>query len=69
MDPLILTILVAGGIFWVSFILGRNSIVYSRDELIDETIAKTLNHLIDLGYLRVEEVDGELVVFPAGEKK
>lgn len=64
MDPLFQTILVAGGIFIVSFILGRNSGMAKQEQIIEATI----NHLISDGYLASgQDEDGEVVLIPISE--
>lgn len=64
MDPLLLTILVAGGIFVVSFILGRSSGMAKQDQIIEATI----NHLINDGYVASKtNDDGDIVLIPISE--
>jgi hypothetical protein len=56
-DPLMATALISGGIFFVSYTLGK-----ARGEGIHEhTIANTIDHLIDEGYLKTKRLpDGEV---------
>lgn len=64
MDPLILTGLVAGGIFVVSFLIGRSSGMAKQEEIIEATI----NHLITDGYIAAKtNNDGDIVLIPISE--
>lgn len=64
MDPLLLTVLVAGGIFAVSFILGRNYGLAKQERIIEATI----DHLITDGYLAATtNADGDVVLIPISE--
>tara|TARA_R110000868_G_scaffold398071_1_gene671045 strand:+ start:257 stop:472 length:216 start_codon:yes stop_codon:yes gene_type:complete len=56
-DPLYATILVAGGIFFVSYMLGK-----SRGEGNHEkTIEITIDHLIEQGFIKTKNLpDGEV---------
>lgn len=58
-NPYIATTLVGGGIFLVSYSLGRNQSLHETEEIIETTI----NHLIAGGYLKSKtNEDGELVL-------
>jgi hypothetical protein len=56
-DPLYATILVAGGIFFVSYMLGK-----SRGEgNYEKTIEITIDHLIEQGFIKTKNLpDGEV---------
>lgn len=61
LDPLITTILIAGGIFAVSYYLGR----WSRDAEHEEVVEHTIKHLINEGYIKTRRLsDGELELLP-----
>ncbi len=47
MDPMLQTALAAGGIFLVSYLLGRSHAQARHEDI----IAATIDHLIDDGYL------------------
>lgn len=64
MDPFTQTLLVAGGIFIVSFVLGRQSGMATQDKIIEATI----NHLIEDGYIAAgKNADGEDILIPIAE--
>jgi hypothetical protein len=64
MDPMLLTALVAGGIFLVSYMLGRSH-GQEQQELIIEA---TIDHLINDGYLcSNKNADGEIVLIKISE--
>ncbi len=57
MDPMLQTVLVAGGIFLVSYLIGRSHGQARQEEIIGATI----DHLITDGYLYSERnADGEV---------
>ncbi len=59
MDPMLLTALVAGGIFIVSYALGKSHGQASQETIIEATI----DHLIKDGYIySKKDDDGELVL-------
>lgn len=65
MDPLILTILISCGIFFVAFKIGEGYGEGTRNQTIEETI----KYLIDEGYLRsTVNQDGELEIIPLDKK-
>jgi len=53
MDPMLQTALVAGGIFLVSYLIGRSHGQARQEDIIGATI----DHLIDQGYLYSEKND------------
>lgn len=56
-SPLIGTAVIGGGIFIVSFLLGR----WSQPDRTEEIIENTVNHLIDEGYVKTQKnIKGEL---------
>ena len=64
MDPMLLTFLVSGGIFLVSYLLGRSH-GQEKQELIIEA---TIDHLISDGYLcSSKNNDGEIVLIKISE--
>lgn len=59
MDPLLQTFLVAGGIFVVSYLLGRSHGQAKQDEIIGTTI----DHLINEGYIYwTKDTSGDIVL-------
>lgn len=56
LDPILSTFILSGGIFLVSFMLGR----WSKDATQEEIIEHTIDYLIRDGYLKAVTVDGEL---------
>lgn len=56
LDPVISTILVGGGIFLVSFMLGR----WSRDTQHEKVVEHTIDRLIEEGFLKAVLIDGEI---------
>lgn len=65
MDPLVLTLLISGGIFVVSFLLGESFAGWRKNRIIENTI----KYLVDEGYLRSEvNEDGELEILPLKSK-
>jgi hypothetical protein len=57
MDPMLQTALVAGGIFLVSYLIGRSHGQARQEDIIGATI----DHLIDQGYLYSERnAEGEV---------
>lgn len=59
MDPLIMTLLIAGGIFLVSYMMGRSHGQAKQERV----IAATIDHLISDGYLEARKNDdGEIVL-------
>lgn len=64
MDPLLLTFLISGGIFLVSYALGRSHGQATQEQIIGATI----DHLITDGYLysRKNE-DGDIVLIKINE--
>lgn len=64
MDPLLQTILVAGGIFIVSYLIGRSHGQAAQDKIIGATI----DHLIDDGYLYwTKDNSGDIVLHKISE--
>lgn len=64
MDPLLQTILVAGGIFIVSYLLGRSHGQGSQDKIIGATI----DHLISDGYLYwTKDTSGDIILHKISE--
>lgn len=60
LDPLSSTLLVAGGIFLVSYNLGKQASRKTSDEMIEQTII----YLCDEGYIKHERSrDGEIEIF------
>lgn len=57
-DPLVLTLIVSGGIFGTSFILGFGFGKTEKDRIIEETI----KYLCDDGFLKYEDRDGEIEI-------
>ena len=56
-NPYIATVIIGGGIFAVSFLLGRWSIPDQTDEIVENTI----NYLIKDGYLKSKKnIKGEI---------
>jgi len=56
-SPLIGTVVIGGGIFIVSFLLGR----WSQPDRTEEIIENTINHLVDEGYVKTQKnIKGEL---------
>lgn len=56
-DPLTMTLLVSGGIFFCAFMIGRGSVLSSRDEIIESTI----DYLAANGYVKtVVNENGEI---------
>ena len=56
-NPYIATAIIGGGIFAVSFLLGRSSIPDRTDEIVENTI----NYLIKDGYLKSQKnIKGEI---------
>ena len=56
-NPIIGTAVIGGGIFIVSFLLGR----WTQPDRTEEIIENTINHLIDEGYVKTEKnIKGEL---------
>ena len=63
-SPFWATLLVAGGIFLVSFKLGR----ISNDRKLDSIIASTIDKLIEDGYIAVRKnSDGDVELIPYKE--
>ena len=59
MDPMLLTAIVGGGIFAVSYALGKSYGQASQETIIEATI----DHLINDGYVYSKtDADGELVL-------
>ena len=59
MDPFILTVLIAGGIFIVSYMLGRSHGQAKQEQIIEATI----DHLIKDGYLEArKDSNGDTVL-------
>lgn len=60
-DPLIATLLISGGIFLVSFMLGKSH----GEGKVEQTIAATIDHLIDEGYIKTRTLpNGEVELLP-----
>lgn len=56
-NPVMATAVIGGGIFIVSFLLGR----WSNPDRSEEIIENTINHLIDEGYVKTQKnLKGEL---------
>lgn len=56
-NPFMATAVIGGGIFIVSFLLGR----WSNPDRTDEIIENTINHLVDEGYVKTQKnLKGEL---------
>lgn len=51
-DPLWATLLVSGGIFVVSFFIGRASASIDKKQLIDDLTETIIKHLCDEGFIR-----------------
>ena len=63
-DPLYATILVAGGIFVVSFLLGRASAIKDKRKLIDDLTETIIKHLCDEGYIKWKRLpDGDIELY------
>lgn len=66
LDPLTSTALISGGIFVVSFLIGKNWEAYSRERIIETTII----HLCDQGYIRhTTDEEGEITILKANGYK
>ena len=64
MDPFLQTFLVAGGIFVVSYLLGRSHGQASQDQIIGATI----DHLMEDGYLYwTKDKSGDIVLHRINE--
>ena len=64
MDPLLQTALIAGGIFAVSYLIGRSHGQASQDQIIGATI----DHLIEDGYLYwTKDTSGDIVLHKINE--
>lgn len=63
-DPLWATLLVSGGIFVVSFFIGRASASIDKKQLIDDLTETIIKHLCDEGFIRWKRrPDGEIELY------
>jgi hypothetical protein len=63
-DPFWATIFVAGGIFIVSFLLGRASATVDKRQMIDDLTEMIIKHLCDEGFIRWKRrPDGEIELY------
>lgn len=63
-DPLWATLLISGGIFVVSFVLGRASATVDKRQLIDDLTETIIKHLCDEGFIRWKRrADGEIELY------
>lgn len=53
-DPFVLTALVSGGIFIVSYLLGKSAGEGNREQTIEDTIENTITHLINERYVKAK---------------
>jgi hypothetical protein len=64
-DPLLLTALIGGGIFFVSFMLGRWSGLSKQEQIISDTF----DFLIENDYLTIKKLpDGDIELIPNSAK-
>lgn len=63
-DPLWATLLVSGGIFVVSFLIGRSSALSDKRELTDRLTENIIKYLCDEGFIKWKRrPDGEIELY------
>tara|TARA_R110000868_G_scaffold280521_2_gene540686 strand:- start:6950 stop:7162 length:213 start_codon:yes stop_codon:yes gene_type:complete len=65
-DPFTATALISGGIFFVSYMLGK----WKGEGEHEKTIAYTIDHLIDEGFIKTKRLpNGEVEMIPFRNRK